>query len=448
MSRKAFIGALLTVTLTAAIVHAQFSRDYSSEFLESSAGRSFIQVYNALRSNYLTEIDDDTVIQGAITGMIEALEDPYTNYATPDQAARGQQDRSGQFEGIGVTIEPQNRQDGTIVSVTNVYREGPAWNAGIERGDIIAEVDGVDVEQTNINDIVGMIRGPGGSEVTIGMKRAGEEDLVYFTIVRDTIQIVSAESTLLPDNVGYLSLSTFANRRVFEQMREQLDLLQEQGAQSLILDLRDNGGGFLDQGILVADEFLSSGDIVFRRAQGVTVREGSADVHAFNLPMVVLVNRNSASASEIVAGALQDNGRALVVGEPTVGKGVGQNVITLANGGELSFVTFEWLTPDRRSISQLGIQPDIVAEDTRLPGIISLQGQGATAGQQIEFVVDGTVIGTAEADEEGAFTFFQAIPRQDRSDVQGQALVDLETDQALRIAYDTVREVFQAEAAP
>jgi carboxyl-terminal processing protease len=447
MKRKALIGALVASLLTAAFfVNAQFSRDYSDDFLNSPSGRSLLQVYSALRSNYLTEIDEEKVVQGAIAGMLDALEDPFTRYATPEQAARSQQDRAGQFEGIGISIEARNRQEGTVVTVVNVFRDGPAWHAGIQRGDVIAEVDGVNVEQTHINDIVNMIRGPGGTEVTVGMLRADHDELVYFTIVRDTIEIVSVESTLLPDEVGYVSINTFANRRVYEQLKSQLEAVKAQGARSLILDLRNNGGGFLDQGILVADEFLSSGDIVFRRAQGVTTREASADPHAFELPMVVLVNRNSASASEIVAGALQDHGRALVVGEPTLGKGVGQNVVSLADGGELSFVTFEWLTPARRSISEEGITPDIRAEDTSFPHVVTLQGQGARAGQEIEFVVDGEVIGRAVADEDGEFSFFQAYASPERSEVLGEALVDLDTDHALRVAYNTVLEVYQAQA--
>ncbi len=447
MKRKALVGTLVVLVLAAAMfVNAQFSRDYSDDFLNSPAGRSLLQVYNALRSSYLTEIDSDKVIQGAINGMIEALEDPYTRYATPQEAARSLQDRSGQFDGIGVSIEARNRQEGTVVTVVNVFRDGPAWQVGIQRGDIIAEVDGVNVERTHINDIVSMIRGPKDTEVTIGMIRADHEGLLYFTLLRDTIEIVSVESALLPNNVGYVSISTFANYRVYEQLKTQLQAVKEQGAKSLILDLRNNGGGFLDQGVLVADEFLSSGDIVFRRAQGVTQRHASADPHAVDLPMVVLVNRNSASASEIVAGALQDNDRALVVGEPTLGKGVGQNVVSLADGGELSFVTFEWLTPARRSINQEGVQPDVEAEDTSFPEIITLQGQGARAGQEIEFVIAGEVIGRAVADEDGEFSFFQAYASPERSEVQGRALVDLEGDHALRVAYDTVLEVYQAHA--
>lgn len=441
MKRKWLILALAALSLSVAVVYAQFSRDFSEEFLNTAAGRAFIQAYGALKSNYLNDIDDDTIVQGAIEGMLDALNDPFTSYATPSEAARANEDRGGSFEGIGAVLSARNRTDNTMVEIINVYRDGPAWNAGLQRGDIFVEVDGVNVENATISEIVDMVRGPRGTTVEIGMRRAGREELIFFSIVRDKIDIISVESTVLPNNVGYLSISTFANQRVYEQLTEQLANLKAQGISSLILDLRDNGGGLLNQGILVADEFLSQGDIVFQRARGVTQRLASADRRFFELPMVVLVNKNSASASEIVAGALQDNQRALVIGEETFGKGVGQSVISLSNGGQLTYLSFEWLTPDRKSINQQGIEPDIRAEDTRFPQVITLSGQGAEPGEALEIVVGGELIGTATANEDGEFTFIQAGVRRSISEVQGTALVDLETDNALKVAFDTVLDV-------
>ena len=267
-----------------------------------------------------------------------------------------------------------------------------------------------------------------------------------FSIERGTIDIVSVESTVLPDGVGYLSLNTFANQQLYDKMLEQLEHLKAEGVTSLILDLRDNGGGLLNQGILVADEFLNEGDIVFQRARGVTQRIAAADPAWFDLPMVVLVNRNSASASEIVAGALQENGRALVIGEDTFGKGVAQNVISLSDGGQLAYVSFEWLTPERNSIADVGITPDILAEDTRTPNVISLEGQGAKPGQELQLVVDGEVVGTATANEDGNFDLVSAGRTREFSEVQGEALVDLSTDSALKVAYDTLLN--EVAAAP
>ena len=447
MKRRWLLLTLAALSLSV-LVSAQFSGDFSDEFVENSAGRAFLQTFGALKSNYLNDVDDTVLIEGAIKGMLESLEDPYTNYATPDQASREVQDRTGSFEGIGAVLQPRNRADNTVVEIVNVYRGGPASLAGVQRGDVFATVDGTNVEDFTTDEIVDLVRGPAGTDVTIGFRRAGQAEPVLLTMTRGKIDIISVESTVLPNNVGYVSINTFANQRVYNQLATQLEQLQEQGITSLILDLRNNGGGLLDQGIRVADEFLTQGDIVYQRARGVTQRLATADPAYFDLPMVVLVNGNSASASEIVAGALQDNGRAQVVGEETFGKGVGQSVVSLTDGGQLVYKSFEWLTPDRRSINEQGIEPDIQAEDTLSPNVITLEGQGAQPGQEVEISVGGQTIGTAQADEEGAFTFFQPVERPEASDVQGEALVNLEADNALQVAYNTVlNEVAQPQNA-
>lgn len=445
MKRNWFIVVLISLSLVA--VYAQRQRDYSEEFLNTAAGRAFIQTYGALKSNYLDDVEDEAIIEGAINGMLESLEDPFTYYADPKSTARRNEDMGGSFQGIGAVLSIRNRQTGEGVEILNVYRDGPAWNAGVQRGDIFLEVDGVDVSQSNPSEVADVVRGPKGTVVNIIMLRPGEEEPVTFNIERGTIDIVSVESTVLDNNVGYLRLTTFANQRLYDQMVEHITDLKEQGITSLILDLRDNGGGLLNQGILVADEFLSEGDIVFQRARKVTQRIASADENAFDLPMVVLVNKNSASASEIVAGALQENGRALVIGEETFGKGVAQNVISLSDGGQLAYVSFEWLTPERNSIAGVGISPDIYADDNRFPDVISLEGQGADPGQKLEVSIEGEVIGTAVAGDDGSFNFVSAGPARPLSENQGEALVDLATDNALQVAYDTLlNEVAAAQA--
>lgn len=451
MKRKWMIGTLIAVSISvsAVMVRAQLSQDFSEDLEQSTAGRALMQVYGALRSNYLEDVDEEKVLEGAIQGMLEALDDPYTSYTTPERAARSRQDLSGEFEGIGAVLQPRNRQDSTMVEIINVYRDGPAWNAGVQRGDVFVEIDGENVEAEPIDEIVNRVRGPRGTVVELGMRRPGEDELVYFEIERDRIEIVSVESSMLPDNVGYITINTFGNQRVSEQLNEQLGALRAEGATSLVLDLRDNPGGLLPQGIMVADTFLDEGDILYHRARGVTQRYASADPDTFfDLPMVVLVNNNSASASEIVAGALQDNGRALVVGEETFGKGVGQSVMQLNNGGQLTLLSFEWLTPSRRSINQQGVLPDVKAIDTRFPNVISLEGGGADPGAEIEFVVDGEVVGKATANDDGEFSFFQSRPRREVSEVRGEALVDLDSDDALKAAYDTVLQVLAGDLAP
>ena len=437
MKRKWLLTVLAVVAVGLLAVNAQFSNNFNDEFLESASGQALLQTYGALKSNYLDDVDDDVIIQGGINGMLEALDDEFSYYTDPEVAAQRNQDLQGSFEGIGAVLSPLNRQTGEGVKIINVYRDGPAWNAGMQRGDVFMEVDGTNVEEFTPSEVAAVVRGPSDTTVNIKMLRPDEEEPVEFNITRGQIDIVSVESAMLPDNVGYLSLKTFSNQQLYDQMVEQLELLQEQGATSLILDMRDNGGGLLNQGILVADEFLSEGDIVFERARDVTRRLARADAEMFDLPMVVLVNDNSASASEIVAGALQENGRATVIGEQTFGKGVAQNVISLSDGGQLAYVSFEWLTPNRNSISETGITPDIFAEDTRTPDFVALEGQGSP-GQVIEFVIEGEKVGEATVDEEGEFDFVTAGPDPVYSDTQGEAIVDLETDGALQTAYETL----------
>ena len=447
MKRRLLIFVLVALGASIVVVDAQFSRDFTEEFLQSPTGRALLQSYGTIKSNYLEDVDDQELLRGAINGMLQSLEDPYSYYKTPEAASRDAEDQSGSFEGIGAVLTVRNRQTGEGVEVLTVYSDGPAARAGVQRGDIFLTVDGVDVSDMTPTDVADLVRGPEGSTVRLEMQRPGEDDIVTFEIVRGQIQVVSVESTLLPDNVGYVSITTFANHRLHQQLVEQLEELQEQGATSLILDLRDNGGGFLNQGILVADEFLKSGDIVFQRARGVTQRLASADPNGFDLPMVVLVNSHSASASEIVAGALQDNGRALVVGEQTFGKGVAQNVVSLSDGGQLIYMAFEWLTPERMSINENGITPDVRAADTRFPNTIALEGVGAREGQTIQISVDGEPVGEAVADEDGTFQFVTTGPVREYSPVQGQAMVDPENDEALQVAYEVLQEQLVAGQA-
>ena len=200
--------------------------------------------------------------------MLEALEDPYTRYSTPEDAAREMEQRGGSFQGIGATIAPLDRDSGTGVEVINVYRDSPAWNAGVQKGDIFYQVDGVDVENATPSEVSDLTLGPKGTTVEIDMLRPGLEEPIHFSIVRDRVELIAVESTVLPNNVGYISINTFGNENVYEQLRAALEGLQEQGITSLVLDLRDNPGGLLSEGIQVADEFLTEGDIVFQRARG------------------------------------------------------------------------------------------------------------------------------------------------------------------------------------
>ncbi len=447
MKRRWYIlglGALVAFTM---VVNAQLGRDYTNEFLGSSTGRALMQAYGAIKSGYLTEVDDETLIRGAITGMVQSLDDQFSTYVEPKAAARDRQDSSGSFGGIGAVLTAHDRTTGKGVEILTVYQGSPASEAGLRRGDVFLEVDGIDVSEMTASEVADLVRGREGTDVNIIMNRPGEDAPLAFSITRGVIEIVDVSSTMLPDGVGYVALSSFNNRLLTDQMVEQIDALIEQGATSLVLDLRDNPGGLLPQAVYVADEFLDEGPIVYQRSRGITQLYAAAQSGSYDLPLVVLVNENSASASEIVAGALQQSGRAVVIGEQTFGKGVGQTVISLSDGSQLQYVSFEWLTPDRSSIAEAGVTPDLIVPDTRFPNTIVADGRGLDPGQSVQLVVDGNVIGEAVADEDGIFSIIALGELPETSAVQGEALVDLESDAVLRAAMDVLRDGIEAAGA-
>ncbi len=434
MKRRWYMIGLAALVTGTMVVYAQLGRDYTNEFLSTSTGRALMQAYGAIKSGYLTEVDDDVLIQGAIKGMVAALDDQFSAYVEPKAAERRQQDTTGSFGGIGAVLTAHDRMSGQGVQILTVYQGSPASGAGLQRGDVFLEVDDVDVRKMTTSEVADLVRGPEGTQVNLLMNRPGTEEPLSFTITRGIIQIVNVTSALLDGDVGYVALNSFSNRLLNDQMVEHIDALILQGAKSLVLDLRDNPGGLLPQAVYVTDEFLEEGPIVFQRSRGVTNLYGAAQRGSYDMPLVVLVNENSASASEIVAGALQESGRAVVIGEQTFGKGVGQSVISLSDGGQLEYVSFEWLTPLRNSLSEKGVTPDIIVPDTRYPNTVVAEGRGLHAGQSVQLVVDGTVIGEAVAEDDGTFTLMTLGALPESSSVQGEAVVDLDNDPVLQMA--------------
>ena len=442
MKPNRVFSALLAAA--AALAIAQFGPTGVQGFAEDPNGRAAVETYEIIKNHYLKKLGPDDlkrVLEGAIRGQVDALDDPFTSYSPPRRSRIRNEDVQGEFYGIGVVIQAA-RPDGTGAKILTVFRGGPAFRAGLKAGDEIVEVDGEDVTELDLFDIVAKIRGPKGTTVEIGVRRKGSRAVLRFKIPREKIEIVSVSKAMLPGQVGYVAIETFLNVKVIDQLKAAIEELKKQGAKKLVLDLRDNGGGLLDQGCQVADAFLDRGVIVYTRSRDVTrpFCEASPE-RLWSGPMVVLVNGNSASASEIVSGALQDYGRAPIVGEKTFGKGVGQNVFTLANGGELTLVTFEWLTPKRRAIHEEGITPDYLVKDTRFPEPLAFEGLGAPPGGEVELIVrdaEGRVTKrlTAKVDEEGRFSRSEEVPPRRTSDVPGEALIDLENDAILQKALE------------
>lgn len=435
MKRRAWfmvgLGALL------ALVYAQLPRPQAETFLQNPNGQALLEVYQRIQQDYLEPLSKeklDKLLEGAIGGMVQALEDPFTSYSPPQRSTLRQEDLRGEFFGIGATLSPAN-PDGTGAKIEGVMKGLPAQRAGLRAGDVILEVDGEDVTKLPHLDIVAKIRGREGTKVTLKVRQEGVPAPLVFELVRERVEIISVSTAKVGD-VGYVALETFANFKVEDQLKRAIEELKAQGVKKLIFDLRDNGGGLLDQGCAVASAFLKEGPIVYTRTKNLTrVWCEATGRTLWDGPMVVLVNGNSASASEIVAGALQDYGRAKVIGEKTFGKGVGQTPYTLANGGELTLVTFEWLTPKRRSINKEGITPDITVKDTRFPTPFSLQGAGAPPGAEIAVTLNDKTV-KVKADAEGKFSYAEPQRQRPLPEDRGQAVLDLENDAILKRALE------------
>ncbi|HLV44243.1 MAG TPA: S41 family peptidase, partial [Aggregatilineales bacterium] len=249
------------------------------------------------------------------------------------------------------------------VQIIRVFEEGPAEQAGMEAGDIVVAVDGQDVTGMILNEALLLIRGEAGTTVRLTVFRMEEDEMLEFSVTRERLLVPTVESEMLEDNVGYVALFQF-NAIATRELRAAVEDLMNQGAESIILDIRNNPGGFLDEAVSVADLFLPRGIVLIERnvdGREQTFRTRSGDI-AEDVPLVVLVNENSASASEIVAAAVQDNGRGTLIGETTFGKGSVQLLYNLSDGSQLRVTYANWYTPDDVSISENGVEPNIVVE--------------------------------------------------------------------------------------
>jgi carboxyl-terminal processing protease len=324
----------------------------------------FWQAWDLVHQDYVDQpLEDTKLVQGAIRGMMEALGDPHSGYWTPQESADAAMSMQGEYDGIGAYVDIR----GDYLTITKPIPGFPAQLAGLQIGDQIIAVDGEDVTGMD-PDLVRMtkVMGPAGTDVKLTIRRPDVEQPLEFTITRAHIVIPSVTSKMLDDNIAYIQISVFGDNTATD-FHDQLSQLMAQNPSGIILDLRDNGGGYLEAGIAIASEFIDHGTIVSEQ-----YGDGSIDPHdaipgglATSLPMVVLVNGNTASASEIVAGAIQDDGRGQLVGVLTYGKGSVQNWIPLSDGGTARITIAKWLTPNGRTIDKLGLTPEVVVEMTQ-----------------------------------------------------------------------------------
>jgi carboxyl-terminal processing protease len=321
----------------------------------------FSDVLDIVKENYVQEVKTDELVEGAISGMLRTL-DPHSSYLNPDAYKELQVETKGSFGGIGIEITVR---DGVLTVVSPI--EGtPAYDLGIQAGDQILRVDGESTKEMTLMEAVKKMRGPKGTNVVLTIMREEFTKPQDFVITRATIAIKSVRSKTLEPGYGYIRLSQFQSSTARDLRKEITDLEKEnKPLKGLILDLRNNPGGLLDQAVKVSDEFLNEGLIVYTggRLKSQDMRfEAHMNTRPHSYPVVVLVNEGSASAAEIVAGALQDHKRAVIVGVKTFGKGSVQTVMPLRNGGALRLTTALYYTPSGRSIQAKGIDPDIVVE--------------------------------------------------------------------------------------
>ena len=326
----------------------------------------FGDIFERIRSQYVEEVDEGDLIEAAIDGMLTSL-DPHSSYLSPDDAANMRVQTRGEFGGLGIEVT----QEEGFVKVVSPIDGTPADEAGIEAGDFITHVDGDSVLGLTLDSAVDLMRGPVGSEIIITVVREGEAEPFDVSIIRDTIKLTAVRSRLQGETV-VLRVTTFNDQttpNLESGLKKQIeDAGGMDNVNGIVLDLRNNPGGLLTQAIRVSDAFLEKGEIVSTRGRdpqdGERFNATPGDL-AGGKPIVVLINGGSASASEIVAGALQDHRRAIVVGTKSFGKGSVQTVMPLRSDGAMRLTTARYYTPSGRSIQALGVSPDIVVEQPR-----------------------------------------------------------------------------------
>jgi carboxyl-terminal processing protease len=368
---KKLLMAIAAGTLTGAVVTTQVAAPLLAQESEKVTNvyeqlDLFGDIFERIRSQYVEEVDEAELIEAAINGMLTSL-DPHSSYLSPQDAADMRVQTRGEFGGLGIEVT----QEEGFVKVVSPIDGTPADNAGIEAGDYITHVDGESVLGLTLDEAVEMMRGPVGSEIIITVVREGEAEPFDVSIIRDTIKLTAVRARTERDAV-VLRVTTF-NDQTYRNLESGLaEQIEEAGGQEnvagVILDLRNNPGGLLTQAIKVSDAFLDKGEIVSTRGRaaddGERFNATEGDLAA-GMPMVVLINGGSASASEIVAGALQDHRRAIVVGTKSFGKGSVQTVMPLRGDGAMRLTTARYYTPSGRSIQALGVSPDIIVEQPR-----------------------------------------------------------------------------------
>jgi carboxyl-terminal processing protease len=321
----------------------------------------FGEVLEKINKEYVDEINQSESMDSAINGLLQSL-DPYSAYMSPEIFNEMQTETSGEFGGLGIEVSMESG----VVKVISPIDDTPASRAGIKAGDYIVKINDIQVQGTSLSEAVDLMRGPVGSGIELTIRRRGEKKALTFNIVREVIQIKSVKADLLEKNIGYIRLTSF-NENSGKQIKKEINKFEEnKNVNAYILDLRNNPGGLLSQAIKISDFFLNDGEIVSTKS-----RKSSENRKWFakkgdltnGKTIVVLINYGSASASEIVAGALKDHKRAILLGENSYGKGSVQSIIPLKNDGAIRLTVAKYYLPSGKSISEVGVSPDIEVDE-------------------------------------------------------------------------------------
>ena len=323
----------------------------------------FGEVLEKINKEYVDEINQSESMDSAINGLLQSL-DPYSAYMSPEIFNEMQTETSGEFGGLGIEVSMESG----VVKVISPIDDTPASKAGIKSGDYIVKINNIQVQGKSLSEAVDLMRGPVGSAIELTIRRRGEKKALTFNIVREIIQIKSVKADLLKKNIGYLRLTSF-NENSGKQIKKEIENFEKNDlVKSYILDLRNNPGGLLSQAIRISDFFLENGEIVSTKSRKVSENRKwfakSGDL-IDGKTLIVLINNGSASASEIVAGALKDHKRAILLGENSFGKGSVQSIIPLKNSGAIRLTVAKYYLPSGKSISEVGVAPDIeIGEET------------------------------------------------------------------------------------
>jgi len=321
----------------------------------------FGEVLDKVKKEYVDEINESDVMDAAINGVLQSL-DPYSVYMNPELFESMQTDTKGEFGGLGIEVS----MEAGVVKVISPIDDTPASKAGIKAGDYIIKINDVQVQGKTLMEAVKLMRGPVGSSIDLTIRRRGEKKIINKTIIRKMIQVKSVEAKIIKNNIGYLRLKSFnsnSSKQLVEKIR---NFEKSKKLTGYILDLRNNPGGLLTQAINVTDFFLNDGEIVSTKGRKISENRrffAKKGDKVKGKPLIILINNGSASASEIVAGALKDHKRAILLGENTYGKGSVQSIIPLSDGGGMRLTISKYYLPSGQSISEIGVSPDILVEE-------------------------------------------------------------------------------------